>query len=322
MKPGARKLGFTTIELIVSMGILSLIILAVGYIFATATRAVNVSEGAIEIDSNIRAAAVQIREDMRGISKDAFLCIVQEGPLVDHDSDPTTPDVPQYPPALVFCSTGRFASMTNADVSANAAFIVYTIVRDDADQGDPVILARYARLLTGTGDPADGDLIGPALTDVVRALTPDTSGFSEADISTNLFNGFYASWIHPLVAAYGNLDSNPITIDEINNLWPYVIGGCKRMEIEFSDGMAADGGLPPDNALVWLTPTEVVDAGGRNAIPGVVAGRDANTNAAFVCWTRHAQDAWPKAIRLTLTLQDVAGQVSEQKIEIILNVPQ
>jgi type II secretory pathway pseudopilin PulG len=64
---------FTLAELLVSVAIMSLILITVGAVFAMSTKATGLANANNEVMSNLRAFEQQIRRDLLGIRKDAFL---------------------------------------------------------------------------------------------------------------------------------------------------------------------------------------------------------------------------------------------------------
>ncbi len=72
---GARRGGFTLIEMVTAVALLVITILAVGMIFRIASAAVSLSEVSMEVVSNVRAVEVQVQTDLTGLDPSCFLVI-------------------------------------------------------------------------------------------------------------------------------------------------------------------------------------------------------------------------------------------------------
>ena len=301
------KTGLTLIELMVAVAILSVMIVGVGYVFTQTSGAVRLTQTHMEANAAVRAADRQIREDLRQLTKDGFLCIVGPGPGTPANGDELTP------PVLLFTATGRFPSHTATAVVANAAIVAYMPVEDAAAGDDGgTILGRYAYLLTANGNPGAGDRLGVSLADI-QAWNP-------ADLLSD------TGPIKPLfTTGFDQLNTAPATPPEVQALWPYLIGDCVNIEIEFYDGRDTDDydlPAPSDEPLAWVT---LQDAYDNNRWHGtrVTVGEDAATNAICVLWTAANKDVWPKALRVRLTMRrTVGGREETTPYEIIVNLPQ
>ncbi|MGB9625869.1 MAG: PulJ/GspJ family protein [Phycisphaerae bacterium] len=68
-----RRRAFTLAELLVSVAIMSLLLITVGAIFAMSTKATGLANANNEAMNNLRALEQQLRQDFRGLRRDAFL---------------------------------------------------------------------------------------------------------------------------------------------------------------------------------------------------------------------------------------------------------
>jgi len=339
-----RRRGITLIELMVSMGILSGMILAAAYVFTQTSQAVELSMAGMESDASARALAEQLREDLRSLSRDGFLIISNgaEGPV-----DPAT-GKPAYrrTPMLLLTATGRFASRTQTDlagrpITANAAVIVYTLGENaaatDFNVANPRrLLCRYAFLLAGAdGSPADltqlvqqsavraqqaAQAAGRPVTDLNSLDWTDVLGGSLADIRRTQPLPIANAYAKGAGERYQRINTSPDGLDDelgggVKQLWPFVTGGVEGIRFEYCDGLSADGRTAsPLGVTEWGPPAPSARANGK--LFAAVAG------SPCMCWTWKDPTAWPKALRVRLTMAGTNGPGSGREYEIIVRPPE
>lgn len=263
MKRHSLQRGMTLIELMVACAILAIIILAVGYIFTQTSGAVNITQTTIDMNASIRASQGQFAEDVRAMTRDGFLVIV--------DSRDSTGARTDRPPALIFTVTGRFSSKTTKDasgvpVTSNAAVVVYTPCLDTS--GKSWALARYVFLLTGLQGPSSppplpytpfmwatldqqvanntafnitdtisnplvvSDCLGESLASITASLSKVDATWMNTQFAA-LVTHYVAPVIRPdlsaaqfgqLNTAPNQLNTAPDTTARVGYLWPYMIG--------------------------------------------------------------------------------------------------
>lgn len=302
MRRHAMRPGLTLIELMVSVAILAVIILAVGYIFSQTSRAVNATQATMDVNAGIRATMAQMRRDMQGLSRKGFLI------LLEGDAD--------YPPVIAFTATGRFQSQTDPDIQADEALIVYTMARDATNPaGGYSILTREAFLLTGNPDE-------PTLADALangRDRLRYTLGQIEAmpwDDPANI-DKIKPLFLVPLAGRRMTLNTAPATLEEIGSLRPYlqggVAGGGDDMELE----VHVVGALGSDHSLRWF---DVEGFPPPNAADP--AWQTGTEQRRYVAWTHEDGRYWPLALRINnLQLQDVAARAQAVPYQIVLDLP-
>ncbi len=307
MRSHRASMGLTIIELAVAVGILSLIITGTGYIFKQTAQATSLTQASMERNANIRAASLQLRDDLQGISRDGFLCIL-DGKKAGND------DTLVAPPILMFTATGSFQSRSDPSKNANAAIISYQPMKNRAESGQVTVLGRSVRLMVGVA-PDEGDRT-PKFLGEARGWGMVFAQLVDTKILTDERG----------TAAFQYVDSAPESLGEIEDLWPYMIGGCKGMEITFCDGMArGDYRVPTASGVTaeWLT---AKDASTRKNWPaGVHTWLDdvplSSYDVHAVMWTAGDRDAWPRAIRVAMTLQDVGQRAEPQRHEFVVSFP-
>lgn len=118
--------GVTLLEMLVAVGILVVVILCVGILFAGTSRAVGTSQALMEMLSNARAIQEQLGRDVGAIDKNGFLVIrsAVDAEGVRHDE-------------MAFTAIGRFRDRLNGGVAANAAHVWWgeLVMKGDTSAG-------------------------------------------------------------------------------------------------------------------------------------------------------------------------------------------
>ena len=304
--------GFTLVELMVSIAILTGIILIVSSLLANAQRAVGMSQDTIKADADARAAVDRMRADLAGLTNEGFLAIY------------TDTDDRQH---LVFTAVGTYRSMTEtiAPVIANAARIDYGLTGDD----DKNVLWRRAFLLNGEGGATThGDMEKISLADYgTMTRTKIDNALYNEDVeptrkyewpvdSTNWFNCFINT---------PSITLPPNSLSEVRGLWPYLVRPGSDLKIHWTDGTLNAG------KIVWYGP----DAAKKDSqwIDHNAAYQDSHlsddvseydvefdTGGERYCalWTYRKKDNWPAALRITFTLG--TGETA-RTYEVIVDLP-
>jgi len=102
-------------EMIVAVSILIVIILAVGLIFSSASKAVGVSQKTLDMLSNVRAMQWQLERDLAGLDKNSFM-VIRSG--VFNDDGPNN-GTDRRCDLLTFFSHGTFAHRTGANSASS-----------------------------------------------------------------------------------------------------------------------------------------------------------------------------------------------------------
>ena len=322
-----------------------ILMLGIGYIFTSTTTTVHMAQAGMGLNASIRGAEGPLRDDVRTISREGFLCLVEAG--TDGSGNPT-------PPMLMFTATRDFRSMcmyvppgSTAPAKANAAVVTYVPCLDVQTPGRPSVLGRFAYLLRSDEQASDLHLAALAAlgTEGINNLRGhDSIGWGLADVA-GMFRALGHQIRRPVEQSLRlvdlpagqrvyDLNSAPGSLKDVDDLWPYMIAGCNGFTVEFCDGNRADNTTPGINQhneqMVWLTPSAVINADSslppakKRYQPGnVITGHigDPNTGPGYILWTCRNKADWPKAIRLSLQMQDAAKRLAPQDYEIILNLP-
>jgi len=191
-----RRAAFTLMEMMVSISILLLVILGVGMIFRSMSRAVGMSQAALEMFSNVRAFGHQLETDLHAMDRQSFLVIrgrVAGGRRYDQ---------------MCFLGYGNYANRTGSQ--GDNAFA------SQLRSGAAVIWYGHAMVLAGTAPGGSQDAAVPLdavpagnsdadfwLCRHTRLLLPANSPNDTVTISGDYPSAAYPSafWTSPLVAA-------------------------------------------------------------------------------------------------------------------------
>jgi len=284
------KVGMTLVELMVALGILAGIIVIVNSMIINARHAIISSQDALAVNADARAVIARLRTDLASMTREGFLAICND------------PDDGQH---LVFTAVGPFASVVDS-CTANAARIDYGLTTDSYK-----ILWRRAILLDPTNNSqndheqitlADYKTWPRALINFV--LYNDSGGYS--------YNGInFPCFINPLE----NIVIPPITLEDVNNLWPYLASPCTNLKIEWTDGTLTGG------KITWYGPDNPKDSNWDTHSPSDNTIEYANIAGKYCAlWTCENKDNWPKALRITFTLGN-KNLTREYTYETIIYLP-
>ena len=204
---GAR--GVTLIELLVSVLVLVIMILAFSAILSQGQQVVSTSQRIIRANAQAAAVAQVFRRDIASLTADGFLHI-------NSSSEP----------ALVFTAVGPYVSRNPpagvTDVHANAAVICYSTGNDTSTGGGGAksILCRETHLLikpagvTGAWTPASSDVMLMYLSDIQQDLY-----LSRPTTIVSRFRGA------------ADIPTLPATLAEVKQTWPVLVAGCTNISV-------------------------------------------------------------------------------------------
>ena len=280
----SRRQAMTLIELLVSVAILSIMILMFSSILADSQKVVAVSQSTMHANSKAAAIAEIIRNDIRRITQNGFLCITQTSEANPADRTPL----------LLFTTAGVSPSATSADI-ATGFVVCYGISDNQATGATDKILWRQAWVLQkgGTGDdawPDDEDSIDLHLR--VPDKTPGRKTFIDDIIGK----------LQPSAAVI----TVPAAMGEVADLWQCLTRNCKDFSVTWTDG--DDDKDLSVNDLGWYgiqrEGTKYYKVKDLNDPPSFPEFVTAGDDRYYAVWTRHYQNTWPKAIRIRFVLTD------------------
>ncbi len=305
-----RRAGLTLMELLVTVGIMVIMILTFGQILSSSQKAVNVSQTAMRTGSAGSAIEKVIRDDLRKITKNGFLCITQA-------SDGS--------PRLVAVTAGVTPSKTGTDIG-NGGIIALGLCDNLA--GSLPIFYHQAWVLAGSGGtPGVGsDILNYDMESVVRLPRHDASNYDMNELAE--FVGL--TWAPPSSDTPNRSISLPTSdIDDVVALWQVLASESYALSIQWTDG--TDTG----NNLNWYG---IDGSGGSYSITaktswsGVNIANDPNQiefnaggGAYRALWTKDNQSNWPVAIRIQFTISNpavIGTEEASREYEIIAPVGQ
>ena len=270
--PTARTRGLTLIELMVSMAIIVIIVLAVGQIMSSAQKIVSVGQASMRANSKVGALKTAIRDDLRRASKMGFLYI----------------DCPDGVHArLAFVTAGPSESIVGGG-TGNGAVVLYAPIDYDLKSSD---------------DPK-----ARVLSRIAYALNNANQGFRDNSTPNNLTNLFKKDWDYGLgdlahvQTDFGSQIANAAwLVDKMTN------GNGDNVTKGYStDKMnvyQADLGLADITNDSWKVMTAGVTKVTVEWTTGP-GGGDLIWSSTPNCWTNANPNDWPKAIRYTITMED------------------
>jgi type II secretory pathway pseudopilin PulG len=269
----------TLIELLVSITILAMMILAFSTILVQSQRLVSVAQSTRRSYALSSSIARIIRSDVRRASQNGFLAITtgQDGT-----------------PRLILTAAGVAHSLLS-DAKGTGAFICYGL-GDNAADAERKVLWRPAYVLNRFATPpsvsTDGDRLNLDLADLqnlAKADDPNNPGGLTMDSVVDKIAGFDPSLRVP-----------PESLGDINELWQVLATDVKdnSLSITWTDG-TADG----YNNLNWYG----IDPQHRDG-PILRSGKtdiEIDTTGGYrALWTHHDQTNWPRAIKIRFTTVD------------------
>jgi len=331
---GARAGAFTLIELMVSVSVMVLMALYAGSFMVQISKTINTSEATLTANANMRAAADRLRQDVSSVTQDGFLAIVTR----EVSTSVSGVTYRRLVPHLVLTSVGTYRSLLDG-VFADSARIDYSLTnfgykvddRGTADANDDIVYSVLFRraFLLDAGSPTANDHERMAL-EYYRANPQLVSGNV---VLSPLVRHFLSTYMVPnrqYVFTYPDgsqetflsmttppaLTVPPLTLADVNTIWPYMIDEVAELKIEWTDGTRDASGK-----LNWYGqgPDPNVPARARNPQWTQVAAvqqdmlaaplPEFNLNAAagggatpLYCalWTFKNKADWPKALRVEM----------------------
>ena len=332
-----QETGLTLIELIVAMAILAILTALVAFVFNDVGKAVNLTDQQMARDVGLQVLTQRMRDDIRSINRDGFLCVVQgtevwnaAGVFCGYNR----------PPAIVFTATRSYSAADPNDLGkANAALVAY-VPCSEIGAGVNIHaplppgsmpaqmasgFARYVYLLSGNWiHPRHvvelGPVIDPNLPNRLGDSLADASALAPFDASQALLQaGLYVQDVWPFAQQMVSLNITPRTRGDLNVLWPYLVGGYRNIRIDFQVTYGAE---PNTGVMDWRSPKycngvndtlgdanrplELRSARLPGRIPFIIP--NAGNPIYNVLWTGRDKGAWPRALKMTMTTYDFDGK--------------
>lgn len=264
--------GLTLIELLVSIAILVVMILAFSTIIVQSQRFVSASRAARRSQQLAGSIARVVRDDFRRATQDGFFAI----------KAPTG-----GAPRMVFTTAGISNSLTQS-VTGTGSIVCYGQVANQAS-ANTWILWRPAFVLqkgvSGTVGTIADDIYNYDMTQIMAKTRTDMNAIA------NQFAALTPSISLPV--------SN---ISQIGSLWQALGQRCSWLSICWTDGSTDTNknlrwhGVFATGENQWTIPNPQA----FTPAAGIVTG-----DAGYSClWTHHDQSLWPKAVRIRFRITD------------------
>ena len=258
---------FTILELLVAVTILLIMISIVGMILSSSRKLAKTAQGKMRANAAAAAIAEVLRDDVRRVTKNGFLCVTEWGGR----------------PRLLLTAAGHAQSLTVSD-GGTGEFLCYGI---DDNQADPAsttndILFRVGWILNESA--IGSDILNWDLSDLQMLPRADVNGAVNELLSNSKTDA---------------LRIPPLTLTEVGELWKVVATHCSNVSILWTDGTLDGGNLrwygsgsPKDSN--WST---------RNVYSNKTEFND-GSGAYRALWTQRNQNNWPLAIKVRFQLRD------------------
>ena len=199
--------GLTLIELLVSVTILVIMILAFGTILSQGQKVVTRSQRIIRANAQAAAIAQVFRRDVASITTDGFLHIGSGDA-----------------PAMVFTSVGSFTSQTSSldpTPQANAAVICYSGGNDSSTGAQGKILCREAHLLT---KPAGAPAWNVTTSDITNLYLSDIQMEATGATPANIKDKF---------GGHASIPTLPTNLTDAQKTWSILVNGCTDVKATY-----------------------------------------------------------------------------------------
>jgi prepilin-type N-terminal cleavage/methylation domain-containing protein len=305
-KPATAK-GLTLIELMVAVGILSMMILAFASIMASSRKVVIGSQVIMRGNTAAEAVGQTLRDSLRRATQNGFLCI-------------STADEPGIPaadksPQLLVCTSGAVDSKTGGYRGTGSISCYGLCPALPLTLSTTVLWHQEWILRPGTTLVKDTDVLNYDLSDVqawpraslvLTATTVDTTVSLLTNPAATYMTDAYYMPTDPADKNKPGIYTSPATLAEVNQAWKILATNCSNLEIAWTQGDTNTAG-----ELIWYdknnpSPTWAVTntvASGTLEYNADTSGLPANARYR-VLWTKDNQSKWPKAIRIRFALKD------------------
>ena len=214
--------GFTMVELLVSVAVLAILIIAIGQVFSQGQQVVTRSQGRMRANNAASAITHVIRSDLRKVSKLGFLYI-EDG--TDGDK-------------LVFTTAGLTQSI-DGNAEGQGGIASYGLCDNDAPDTADSVIYRQGWVLDATDYTPDNGGADQYPTDFSEIQAKDVAGM-QAEATAIVDKA-------PPSTGEDALKIPPVNIADVGNLWQCLVKDCSSLEIAYLEHN--------DTTLDWKTAT-------------------------------------------------------------------
>ncbi len=272
---GLKRGGLTLVELLVSVTILLVMIMAFSTILSQSQKVVSGTQATLRANSAANAIAEVIRNDLRKVSKQGFLCITEVSGQ----------------PTLLMTSAGASNSIVG-NATGTGTVVSYGLCNNNSSTAVNDVFYRQCWVLDQDPATTGLDKWNNDLGNLQILPRFHATDFDIIELINTAVTGLLAN-------APASLTVPATDISEINELWQALSIECTTLEIVWTDGTINDAGTPAD-----LSDDYVNWFGIGNVIGDAAIEEAASPYQAL--WTHHNQNNWPKAIKIRFTIRDDA----------------
>jgi len=193
-----RRLGLTLIEMLVTITILVILLMAFGSILTSSQRAVSASQDVMKGNNAVTAVASLLREDLVNFAPEGFVAISRDAAGNDR---------------LVFTTAGTYKSMVDATI-ANCARIEYGVTNDS----DRILWRRAVLLNPHVASAGDHE----------QVCLADYKLYDHAGL-LGILNPFFTD--------PAGLTPSPNSLAQLSDNWPFVAQPCSRLEVDWTPSL-------------------------------------------------------------------------------------
>jgi len=266
----------TLVEMLVSIAILSVMILAFSSIMVQSQQFVTLAQSSRRSHATAASIGRVVRRDLRRASQNGFLAIISD------DGNPL----------MILTAAGVAYSITDggAQSTGTGSLICYGSCSNNAPNASGSILWRPAYILAGAGTPETDDVLAYDL--------------SELQSNVNVTARTIIDRIKEKCPT--DLAVPPEKLEHIEGLWQVLAHGCKHLSIMWTDGTTSTTGSDTGN-LNWYgigynnNGTSYVN---RSSIAGIEDPNESTGSNYYALWTHEDQSNWPQAVKVRFQLQN------------------
>jgi len=281
--------GFTLMELMISVVVMVLMMMAFGMIVTEAQKVVGTTENVIRGNMTADTIARTIQRDFSQLTKTGFLCIVTKEGSSNHT------------PVLLFTTSGLKYSKIDA-MSGNCGVSIYGHANNNSAESNYPLFLRLGWILNSTDTSSTND-VWPIEMSTLQ-------GYTRFQLSRDI--------IDPLRNLPDNLTVPPVEWSQVQNLWEVLAIESNRMSILWTDGdmdtnqnvrwYGIDNNADGDN---WFASRLDYETVVKNITDETQINDSSNIEFNSISsggyealWTHHDTSNWPRAIKIRFRLRD------------------
>jgi prepilin-type N-terminal cleavage/methylation domain-containing protein len=262
-----RTSGFTLTEMLVSVAVLVLIVLAFNMVMSESRKLVSLGQATMRANDTAIAVVDVLRQDMRSVSQNGFMCITR-----NNDAD-----------VLLYTTSGTTYSLTGAEPGNGSITGIGLCEQDNITGNDAEMLWRASWVLN---QGSYNRLVDQMPFDFSAVQQMTAQQIDDQLIGDDEGDGILGdSRLAP-----DELNSPPNSKEDVQILWKYLAPYVSDLDIAWADGTLSGG------KLEWY----------HRDNPKGIDNETGSGDGYRVLWTLDDQNNWPTAIRFRFRINDPA----------------